>query len=94
LLLSLVSFVFSLVLATLLVPLFEQMSGKQLTFTNGQYVRLSLVFLLITLLTGLVAGLYPAFYLPAFKPLQVLKGRFTNSLSAVSLRKALVIFSS
>lgn len=92
LLLSLVSFVCSLVLAALLLPLFEQISGQPFTFTKGQYLRLSLVFLLITLFTGLAAGLYPAFYLSAFKPLQVLKGRFTNSLSAVSLRKALVVF--
>jgi putative ABC transport system permease protein len=44
------------------------------------------------MLTGFLAGSYPAFYLSLFNPAQVLKGRFTNSLSAVALRRGLVVF--
>ncbi|HYF30368.1 MAG TPA: ABC transporter permease [Chitinophagaceae bacterium] len=91
-LLSLMSFIISIGFTLLLRPLFERVSGKALSFTGEQYLYLSLAFLLVTFIAGLVAGVYPAFYLSAFKPVKVLKGRFSNSLAAVSFRKVLVVF--
>lgn len=91
-LLSLIAFVFSLAFTAVLLPLFEQVAGKQFAFTTTQYVLLIAGFLAITIIAGFIAGVYPAFYLSAFKPVKVLKGKFTNSLAAISLRKGLVVF--
>jgi putative ABC transport system permease protein len=46
----------------------------------------------LTLLTGFLAGLYPAFYLSSFKPVAVLKGKLRNTISAGTTRKGLVVF--
>jgi putative ABC transport system permease protein len=86
------SFIVSIGLSVLLMPLFEKVSGKEFYFSAQQYFVLFLVFLAISLVAGLIAGLYPAFYLSAFKPVKVLKGKFSNSLAAVSFRKVLVVF--
>ncbi|HMJ48707.1 MAG TPA: FtsX-like permease family protein, partial [Ferruginibacter sp.] len=91
-LLSLISFVLSIVLTILLQPLFEKVSGKEFTFSISQYLWMGAGFLAVTLLAGLIAGVYPAFYLSAFKPVKVLKGKFSNSHGAVSFRKVLVVF--
>ncbi|HEX2607767.1 MAG TPA: ABC transporter permease [Flavisolibacter sp.] len=91
-LLSFVSFLFAIFFTWLLRPLFERVSDRQLTFGSAQYGWLLVLFLVVTLLAGLIAGLYPAFYLSAFKPVKVLKGRFSNSLAAINFRKVLVVF--
>jgi ABC-type antimicrobial peptide transport system permease subunit len=45
-----------------------------------------------TVITGLIAGSYPAFYLSAYKPISVLKGTFKTAYNLVSIRKVLVVF--
>ena len=76
----------------LLTPLFEQVSGKTLRFSLGQNLAILGGFFGLSLFTGLLAGSYPAFYLSSFRPVMVLKGKFANSLAAVSLRRGLVVF--
>ncbi|MEM9675438.1 MAG: ABC transporter permease [Bacteroidota bacterium] len=80
------------VLSVLLLPLFNQLSGKAIDTTalfDGEMMGASVVLLLIT---GLIAGSYPAFYLSVFKPVRVLKGNFANTIAATTLRKSLVVF--
>ncbi|WP_207491510.1 ABC transporter permease [Aridibaculum aurantiacum] len=91
-LMSLVAMVIAFLLAQLLKPLFENISGKSLMINFQQHALLFVGFFALAVITGLLAGLYPAFYLSSFKPIKVLKGKFTNSLAAVSLRKGMVVF--
>ena len=78
---SLLALVLALILAQALLPFFNQMAGKQLSILWSQ----PLFWVLLagfTVFTGLIAGSYPAFYLSAFDPIQVLKGAFrTGRLS-------------
>src|SRR3954451_14956 len=91
-LLSLLAFIIAVIGSFFLLPLFEEVSGKAFSFSFNQYIGLLAGFLLITIAAGFIAGLYPAFYLSAFKPVTVLKGKFSNSLAAISFRKVLVVF--
>ncbi|NUO02527.1 MAG: ABC transporter permease [Saprospiraceae bacterium] len=89
LLLALASFVLALALAQSILPAFNNLAERNLTLAKPLMVG---GFFVLALLTGLFAGVYPAFYLSSFRPVEVLKGRFANSLSATSLRKGLVVF--
>ncbi|WP_343673116.1 ABC transporter permease [Chitinophaga sp.] len=89
-LLAFISFVFAIVLAALTLPWFNQLAGKTMTFpwTSSLFWTLSLI---CTLLTGLLAGSYPAFYLSGFRPVKVLKGAFKAGKGASNPRKILVV---
>lgn len=92
LILTAVALVFALILTVLLLPLFEQVSARNIVLPGATYLWLVGGCLGLALITGLLAGSYPAFYLSSFKPVKVLKGKFSNSLAAVSLRKGMVVF--
>lgn len=80
----------ALVLVALLIPQFNFITGKQLSFqfSVGQIS----VFFLIALVTGILSGSYPAFYLSGFKPLATLKGKLPGKAGELFVRKGLVIF--
>jgi len=92
LMMSMIAFVFAFVIAQLLLPAFSNITGRNLSLDFSQQWFIIIIFLLLSVVAGLLAGSYPAFYLSSFQPVKVLKGRFTNSLSAVALRKGLVVF--
>ncbi|MFC5410992.1 permease prefix domain 2-containing transporter [Larkinella bovis] len=85
--LSLVLAVFWLVL---LLPQFNAITGKHIRL--GFDATLILSILGITLLTGLIAGSYPALYLSGFNPTAVLKGKLKTSVGELLVRKGLVVF--
>jgi putative ABC transport system permease protein len=88
---SFLSFAFGVVIAWSTLPLFATLSGKILSFpwSNGLFF---LLILASAFLIGLLAGLYPAFYLSGFKPIQVLKGQVSRGSRNPVLRSGLVVF--
>lgn len=91
-LVSLLSVLLSLLLMWLLLPLFDQLSGKDLSLQPWLGpVRLGLV-VLFGVAIGLVAGVYPAFVLSSFQPIKVLKGKLKSNKYGAALRNGLVIF--
>jgi putative ABC transport system permease protein len=91
-LMAFIAWIFAIGMVVLLLPLFERMTGVMLPMRISQVLKFLAIFGAIALLTGLVAGSYPAFYLSSFNPVAVLKGRWNNSFGALSLRKGLVVF--
>ncbi|HEY5824688.1 MAG TPA: ABC transporter permease, partial [Cyclobacteriaceae bacterium] len=90
-LIVIISFISSLVLSTLVLPLFNLLADKQLSipWDNVSFYIISIVFILFT---SLMAGSYPALYLSSFSPVKVLKGTFKTGRLAALPRKALVVF--
>jgi putative ABC transport system permease protein len=75
----------------LMIPFFNQISGKVITSGILEHPYYLGLLFVISLVTGVLSGLYPAFFLSAFQPVNSLKGRFVSSVRGIRLRKALVI---
>ena len=85
------SFIVGLLLAWLLLPYFNTLASKSLTMPWGNWWLLP-VILVSAFVVGIIAGLYPAFYLSGFKPIQVLKGTLSTGSKGSILRNGLVVF--
>ncbi|NQZ44674.1 MAG: ABC transporter permease [Flavobacteriaceae bacterium] len=80
----------AILLATLLLPWFNSVTGKELEFgIEGSALT---VLILITLVTGLFSGSYPALYLTKFDPVKIIKGTTSSSFTELMVRKGLVVF--
>lgn len=89
-LVSALAFVVSIILVLLLLPFFNEMADKQITILWNNPL-FWIVLLLFTLLTGIIAGTYPALYLSSFQPVKVLKGTFKAGKFSALPRKILVV---
>jgi putative ABC transport system permease protein len=88
---SLISFLLAVGILWTTLPFFEQLAGvsiaipwKSWWFFPGLFVS--------ALLIGLIAGLYPSFYLSAFKPIDVIKGNIARGMKHATMRSAMVVF--
>lgn len=85
-----IAFILSIGIVALLIPAFNQLAGKTLSFTSLISPWSVVAILLIPLVTGLLAGSYPAVYLSSFKPIQVLKGKLGGNIRG-GIRSILVV---
>lgn len=89
--LSLVSLILALTLAEILLPHFNTILQKELSFDYFKNWPLSIGFFLMACLTGFLAGSYPAFYLSSIIPVNALKGKFVFGSKHAMFRNALVV---
>ena len=87
---------FSTILAVVIIALslqsFNLLAGKELTLDFFTHPLVIISILVFTILIGLIAGSYPAFYLTSFKPTEVLKGKIRSGFRNSALRNVLVVF--
>jgi putative ABC transport system permease protein len=74
------------------LPYFNQVTGKNINFESGNIFFIIAALIIITLVTGVIAGSYPAFYLSSFEPASVLKGKSALQSSHSFMRRSLVVF--
>ncbi len=91
-LISFISLILALAIAKLLLPYFNQVSGKQIELGLFSKPWLLPSLILLMLIVGLLAGSYPSFYLSSFQPVTVLKGSLASGFKGSKLRSSLVVF--
>ncbi|MBC7948090.1 MAG: ABC transporter permease [Chitinophagaceae bacterium] len=89
---ALISLGISLAIAWTVLPVFNEISGKDLSLTQLFGSRFLIAFLLLPIIVGLLAGSYPAFFLSSFQPIMVLKGKLGSGMKKSYLRSGLVVF--
>lgn len=90
-LLTFFAMVLALMIVLLVLPAFNTLTGKDISFPYGS-VTFWLLLLGLTVATGFISGSYPALLLSSFKPIRVLKGTMKFSTGAAWFRKGLVVF--
>lgn len=89
-LISLFAMVLSVIMIIIALPYFNELVSKNLSlslFTSSTWIFL----VAFSILTGILAGAYPAFFLSAFKPIATLKGKFKGNTKGINIRSILVI---
>lgn len=89
---SFIALVLAILMAAVLLPFLNELSGKQLMLDifAANWMLVSLV--LTAIVVGLLAGSYPAFFLSSFEPVKVLKGKIATGFKGGWLRNSLVVF--
>lgn len=89
---SFTGLVLAAVLVSMALPYFAHFSGKMLSFDLKAHWPLVLGFMGLTVMVGLLSGLYPALYMSGFSPISSLKGKLTRSATSTRvLRRVLVV---
>ncbi len=92
LLVSFIAMLLALGLAEIFRRPFNELAAKSLTLSVTENGSMWLTILVIAVVVGVIAGLYPALYLTKFRPVDVLRGRLSSSRRGRKLRNLLVVF--
>ncbi len=90
--LSIAALLLSLLIAYLVLPYFNNLAGKEMVLSVFGNPWMFLSILVITSFVGFIAGSYPAFFVSAFQPVEVLKGKIKSGAKSGLLRSTLVVF--
>jgi putative ABC transport system permease protein len=88
---ALAAMVIGVVAAAILLPAFNHLADKNIIITRQTLTWLIPAAVALVLIAGLLAGLYPAFFLSAFQPINVLKGKISAGFKGSGLRSFLVV---
>ncbi len=91
-LLSLTGVLIALPLVLIALPYLNHITQAEITLSFLGDYRVWLMMACLIVVTGFVAGSYPAFYLSAFQTIKVIKGNFNSHISAAGIRRSLVVF--
>ena len=89
--LSFISLIIALILVELLLPAFNTFTNKDIVLSILLQPKYLLALIVLVLFTGVFSGIYPAFYISAFKPISLLKGSLRRENKSTLPRKILVI---
>jgi len=91
LLMTFIAMIFAIALVEFLLPTFNTLSEKSISFDFSTSYEIIIAFFLISILTGIISGSYPALYLSSFQPIKVLKSNIGPAAGKSYFRKALVV---
>ena len=89
--LNLMAVLLAAAVAMVLTPWFSELTGRELGYQLFMQPVFWLVLLALIVSGALMSGIYPAFVLSSFRPVEVLKGKFKNTDKGIFLRKGMVI---
>jgi len=92
LIISFISTLLGLIIAELLLPYFNNLIGSKIDITYFDNPFTIPVLTGIFLVTGLLAGLYPAYYISSYKAIQVIRGEITRGRKSLGFRRGLILF--
>lgn len=84
------TFILSVILMIILLPIFNNLSGKQLVFFSSQTMLLLALFFALVIILGFFSGGYPALFYSSYQPIKLLKGVFIPGTKGAIFRKILI----
>jgi putative ABC transport system permease protein len=91
-LVALFAFALACVIVENFLPYFNDIAEKELSFNPAKDFNLFLILFIVAVIIGLLSGIYPAYHLSSFQPINILKGITNSGRKSVTLRKFLIVF--